>query len=164
MTWVSGSMFGTRTMVYDDEKGLTPVAYPSGGGSATDSCSYNALGQRMRGTVPGTTWRYVYFGDRVLEETNDFGGPPARHTVAGLSYYQPWLHMQRAGGLSRFPVADAVGSARRQADAGGTATDAYSLDAFGVLMYAWTNPTQNPYRFGAAWGYVTDAPSPELLQ
>jgi RHS repeat-associated protein len=57
-------------------------------------------------------------------------------------------------------------------DAAGTATDAYSLDAFGRYMGGWTNPTQNPYRGacpersrrGGAWGYITDTPGSGLLQ
>jgi len=118
----------------------------------------------MRATVGGTTWRYIYNGDRVMEETNDSGGVLARHTTASGSYYQPWLHMQRSGGLSRFPLQDGVGTARRLVDAAGTATDAYSLDAFGRYMGGWGNPTQNPYRFGAAWGYLTDTPGSGLLQ
>jgi len=48
-------------------------------------------------------------------------------------------------------------------DGAGTATDAYSLDAFGRYMGGWGS-TQNPYRFGAAWGYITDTPGSGLLQ
>jgi len=47
----------------------------------TDLYYYNALGQRMRARLGGTWWRYVYNGERVLEETNDSGGPLARHTA-----------------------------------------------------------------------------------
>jgi RHS repeat-associated protein len=80
--------------------------------------------------------------------------------------------MQRAGGISRFPLYDGVGTARRLVDAAATATDAYSLDAFGRYMGGWANPTQNPYRGvhpersrrGAAWGYITDTPGSGLLQ
>jgi len=99
-----------------------------------------------------------------MEETNDSGGPLARYTTVSGSYYQPWLHMQRAGGISRFPLYDGVGTARWLVDASATATDAYSLDAFGRYMGGWANPTQNPYRFGAAWGYLTDTPGSGLLQ
>jgi hypothetical protein len=31
-------------------------------------------------------------------------------------------------------------------------------------MGGWTNPTQNPYRFGGAWGYITDTPGSGLPQ
>jgi RHS repeat-associated protein len=44
-----------------------------------------------------------------------------------------------------------------------TVTDTYSLDAFGRQMSA-SGSTVNPYRFGAAWGYMTDTPGSGLLQ
>jgi len=31
-------------------------------------------------------------------------------------------------------------------------------------MDGWTNATPNPYRFGGAWGYITDTPGSGLLQ
>jgi len=154
MTSVSGSLFGSWSLAYDDESRLTSVTYPSGGGSVTDLYYYNALGQRMRARLGGTWWRYVYDGERVLEETNDSGGPLARHTAVSGSYYGPWLHTQRAGGISRFPLYDAVGTARHLVDASAAITDSYTLDAFGRQLSA-SGTTQNAYRFGAAWGYLT---------
>ena len=56
----------------------------------------------------------------------------------------------------------ATGNARRLVClSGGTITpcDAHSQDAFGRM---WGNPAQQPYRWGAAWGYLRD-PS-ELVQ
>jgi RHS repeat-associated protein len=35
-------------------------------------------------------------------------------------------------------------------------TDTYSLDAFGEEFASATGSTHNPYRFGGAWGYITD--------
>ena len=81
-----------------------------GSTAGTDSFLYNALGQRMRATLNGTTWRYVYFGDRVLEETNDAGSTLARYTLAGGSYFAPLLHLKRATGGSRFQPYDGIGS------------------------------------------------------
>jgi len=155
MTSVSGTMFGAWTLVYDDESRLNQVTYPSGGESVTDLYYYSALGQRMRARLSGTYWRYIYNGDRVLEETNDTGGPLARHTTESGSYYAPWLHMQRAGGISRFPLYDGVGSTRRLVDENNNHTDAYSLLAFGPDRGGWQGTT-NPYRFGGAWAYTTD--------
>jgi RHS repeat-associated protein len=40
-------------------------------------------------------------------------------------------------------------------DASGTATDWYELDTFGGQVSS-SGTTPNPYRFGAAWGYITD--------
>jgi len=58
-------------------------------------------------------------------------------------------------GTSSGDLADGVGTARRPADGTGTATDAYSLDAFGRGATAW-GTTPDPYRYGGAWGYMTD--------
>ena len=40
-------------------------------------------------------------------------------------------------------------------DATGTVTDTYELDTFGRLNSS-SGTTTNPYRFGGAWGYITD--------
>jgi len=91
----------------------------------------------------------------VLEETSDAGFVLARHMTANGSYYGPWLHMWRSGGVSRFPLFDAVGTARGLVDASATITDSYVLDSFGTPTGAATT-TVNPYRYGGAWGYITD--------
>lgn len=129
----------------------------------TDSFTYNARGQRMRASLDGTVLRYVYNGNRVLEETSDAGALLARHTTAKASYYGPWLYMWRSGGTSRFPLFDAVGTTRGLVNASATVTDSYALDAFGTPTGAAT-ATINPYRFGGAWGYITDTPDSGLLQ
>jgi len=41
-------------------------------------------------------------------------------------------------------------------DSAPTITHAYSLRAFGDEYAAPTGSTPNPYRFGGAWGYITD--------
>jgi RHS repeat-associated protein len=56
---------------------------------------------------------------------------------------------------ARYSLYDMIGTARRLADASGTTTDAYSLDAFGRSLGGWGS-TESPYRYGAAWGYLTD--------
>jgi RHS repeat-associated protein len=71
------------------------------------------------------------------------------------SYYGSLLHLQRATGESRFPLYDATGSARNLVDANGATTDTYVMDTFGRPM-STSGSTPNPYRFGAAWGYITD--------
>ena len=92
----------------------------------------------MRASLDGTVLRYVYNGDRVLDETSDAGAVLARHTTADGSYYGPWLHMWRTGGTSRFPLFDAVGTARRLVDSSATVTDSYMLDSFGTPTAAAT--------------------------
>ena len=115
----------------------------------------SAPGQRMRASLDGMVYRYVYNGQRVVEETNDAGSVLARHTTASGSYYGPWLHMWRSGGVSRFPLFDSVGTARGLVDASATVTDSYVLDSFGTPTAAAT-ATVNPYRFVGASGYITD--------
>jgi RHS repeat-associated protein len=155
MTSVTGTEFGAYTMVYDDESRLKEVTYPSEGGSATDYyLQYNALGQRMRASLGGTLWRYVYNGDRLLEETTNSGGAVSRYTTESGSYYTPWLHLTRDGG-HRFPVYDGVGTVRGLVDTAGAVTDSYDLDAFGVALGS-SGSTTNPHWFGGAWGYMTE--------
>jgi RHS repeat-associated protein len=60
-------------------------------------------------------------------------------------------------------MADIVGTSRRLLSETATVTDTYSLDAFGRQMSA-SGSTVNPYRFGAAWGYIADTPGSGLLQ
>ena len=40
-------------------------------------------------------------------------------------------------------------------DASGVVTDTYDMDTFGTARGS-TGSTPNPYRYGAAWGYITD--------
>jgi RHS repeat-associated protein len=150
MTSVTDTEFGSWTMAYDDESRLTSVTSPAG----TDSFVYNALGQRMRAVLGGTLWRYVYNGDRLLEETTNSGGAVSRYTTESGSYYAPWVHLTRDGG-HRFPMYDGVGTARALVDTAGAVTDSYDLEAFGIQR-ASTGTTVNPYRFGGAWGYMTE--------
>jgi len=155
MASVSGTMFGSWLLGYDDEDRLTSVEYPFGGGNVTDSYQYNGQGQRYRASLNGTWHRYWYDGDRILEELDDSGSTLAQYTAAGGTFFGPWLHMWRSDGGSRFPLLDGVGSARGLVDGSATLTDSYRLDSFGTP----TGPAQatlNPYRFGAAWGYITD--------
>jgi len=152
MTSVSGTMFGSKTMAYNDDNRMTSIAY----GGGTDLYYYTYTGLRYRARLGGTYYRYLYNGERVLEELNDSGTMQARYTTEDGSYYGQWLHLYRPSGtLSRFPMYDNIGSARGLLDASGTATDWYELDTFGRQVSS-SGTTPNPYRFGGAWGYITD--------
>jgi len=88
--------------------------------------------------------------------SNHRGDPVAHCATEKESYYGQWLHLYRpSGSLSRFPMYDNIGSARGLLDASGTATDWYELDTFGGQVSS-SGTTPNPYRFGGAWGYITD--------
>jgi RHS repeat-associated protein len=152
MTSVSGTLYGSKALVYNDENRLTSMTY----GGVTDLYYYRYTGERYRARLAGTYYRYLYNGDRVLEELNDSGTMQARYTTETGSYYDTWLHLYRTSGtLNRFPMYDNIGSARGLLDASGTATDWYELDTFGRQVSS-SGTTPNPYRYGAAWGYMTD--------
>jgi RHS repeat-associated protein len=151
----------SHTFAYDDENQLTSLTYNNG--SVTNLFYYNALGQRYRSRLNGTYWRYLYDGDRVLEELNDSGTMTARYTTEDGSYFGSLLHLYRPSGtLSRFPMYDNIGTARGLVDASGTVTDTYELDTFGRSVSS-TGTTPNPYRYGGAWGYITDPSGLEQL-
>jgi hypothetical protein len=147
----SGIMFGIKSMIYNDANALTSLT----SGGVTDLYYYNALGQRYRARLNGTYWRYVYNGDRVLEETDNLGTVLARYTTTDPSYFAPLLHMWRSTSIGRFPLYDLTGSARGLADGSGAVTDTYQMDTFGRLV-SFTGSTVNSYKFGAAWGYITE--------
>lgn len=63
--------------------------------------------------------------------------------------------MWRASDISRFPMYDGVGTARGLVDNSGAVTGRVTLGAFGHQFGPWTGTT-NPYRYGGAWGYMTD--------
>jgi len=77
-----------------------------------------------------------------------------RYTTESGSYYEPLLHMRRSS-TEFFPLYDAIGTARMLVDDSATITDTYHLDAWGSQL-ASTGSTVNPYRYGGAWGYITD--------
>ncbi|MFB3883182.1 MAG: RHS repeat domain-containing protein [Armatimonadota bacterium] len=151
MTSTAGPMYGSKTLTYDDESRLSSIAY----GAVTDTYTYNWQGLRTRAYLNGVWYRYLYNGERVLQELTNAGGVNATYTTENDSYYGALLHLKRATGESRFPLYDEIGSARGLVDASGTVTDAYDMDTFGKPIGS-TGSTPNPYRYGAAWGYITD--------
>ena len=142
-------------MWYNDSNYLTHIRY--GGGPTDDYYYYTNDGRRYRATLAGNTYRYLYDGARVLEELNDSGSTMyARYTTENGSYYGALLHLYRSSGtLSRFPMYDNIGTVRGLVDVSGAVTDTYELDTFGRSVSS-SGSTPNPYRFGGAWGYVTD--------
>lgn len=109
----------------------------------------------MRWIRNGYTTRYVYCGERVLEENSYAGTVLAWHTPSSGSYYTPWLHMQRWDSGHSYPLYDGVGTVRGLMDGDGVQTDSYHLDAWGQEL-ASTGSTRAPFKFGGAWGYMTD--------
>jgi len=99
----------------------------------------------MRATLNGTVKRYIYDGDRVLEQTDDAGNVAARYTTESSSFYQPLLHMWIAsGGLSRYPLYDAQGTVRRLADDSEAKTGCRSAHAAAKGALRGPVPTVRP--------------------
>jgi len=145
----------SQTMWYNDSNYLTRIRY--GGGPTDDYYYYAYDGRRYRASFAGAPYRYyLYDGVRVLEELDQNGSMQARYTTEDGSYYGALLHLYRpTGTLSRFPMYDSIGTVRGLVDASGTVTDTYELDTFGRSV-SNSGTTPNPYRFGGAWGYITD--------
>ena len=155
MTSIAGDLVGDWSAVYDDEGRMIQLTYPSEGGSVTVSAEYDAQGHRVREVVPGNAFRSVFLGDRVLVQTPDDGvGVLAHHFITGGSYYSPWQGF-RWGDANLYPAYDGVGTARRLVDESGGIAARYDLDAFGVPLVVESSEYYR-YRFGGAWGYVTD--------
>jgi len=153
MTYTSGGMYGTKTMAYNDGNYMTSITHSG----TTDSYYYTADGRRYRASFAGAAYRYcLYNGERVLEELGSDGSMQARYTTENGSYYRMLLHLHRpTGTLSRFPVYDNIGTVRGLVDASGAVTDTYEFDTFGRSVSS-SGTTPNPYRYGGAWGYITD--------
>ena len=144
----------SQTMVYNDSNYMTEITY--GAGPTHDYVWYTYDGRRYRARLAGTYYRYLYNGVRVLEELDNNGAMQARYTTENGSYYGALLHLYRSSGtLSRFPMYDNIGTVRGLVDVSGAVTDTYELDTFGRSVSS-SGTTPNPYRFGGAWGYITD--------
>ena len=81
------------------------------------------------------------------------GGGPREASPATTT--NPRIRYWRTGDISRFPLYDNIGTARGLVDASGTVTDNYVLDTFGRYV-SGAGSTANPYKYGGAWGYITD--------
>ncbi len=134
-----------------------------------------------------TSLRSTSNGDRVLQELDDNRVELARHITESGSYYAPWLYpfdelrvnMKRTDATHMCPMPvlsacpersrgavegyDGTGNTRKLTDGAGGGPAAYTYDAFGKYQYGWQNVT-NPFRYGGAWGYITDTPGSGLLQ
>lgn len=105
----------------------------------------------------GNWRRYLYDGERVLQDLTDDGDWRTTYTVENGSYQGMLLGIKRLDQESeRFPLYDSIGSALGLVDENGSVTDSYALDTFGTPSGPAEGSTPNPYRFGGAWGYITD--------
>ncbi len=153
MTSVTGDLYQNKTIVYNDENKPTSIAY----GGVTDLYTYNWEGQRTRTRLDGVYRRHLYNGQRVLQDLTDGGDWHTTYTTEDGSYNGMLLAINRYDlGNERFPMYDNIGTAVGLVCELGTVTDSYALDTFGTTSGPAQGSTPNPYRYGAAWGYITD--------
>ena len=124
---------------YDARNKLIEVAKPG----LTASYGYNADGIRTRKTENGQTTNYV------VDSNRDYAQVLAEVTngITEMSYtYGDDLVSQTRAGTPSYYLYDGHGSTRALADAGGSLTDSYDYDAFGVLL-ASSGDTENDYLY-----------------
>ncbi len=153
MTSVTGDLYQNNTIVFNDENKPTSITY----GGVTDLYTYNWEGQRTRTRLDGVYRRHLYNGQRVLQDLTDGGDWHTTYTTEDGSYEGMLLAINRYDlGNERFPMYDNIGTAVGLVCELGTVTDSYALDTFGSPSGPAQGSTPNPYRYGAAWGYMTD--------
>ena len=74
LTSVTGPL-GPGTLLYDDQNRLTSDTYPGTGGPLTNTYAYNAAGLRTLANLAGTSYWYLYNGERVARGPGQFGQP-----------------------------------------------------------------------------------------
>lgn len=127
------------TYAYDSRDQLREVRRD---GTIVEVYQYDAQGRRVRKTGAGGIVRYVWDGDRIVAETDDFGNLIARYRYAGARIVSV-EHITEGTGIY---VLDALGSPVGLVRADGTLAARYRLDAWGVLR-AEEGAYPNPFRF-----------------
>jgi RHS repeat-associated protein len=130
---------GTKAYRYNAKNKL--IAMEQGG--VTTHYGYNADGIRTSKTESGATTNFVVDSNRsyaqVLAEVTN--------STIEVSYtYGDDLVSQTRAGTPSYYLYDGHGSTRALADAGGSLTDSYNYDAFGVLLNS-AGDTENAYRY-----------------
>jgi RHS repeat-associated protein len=138
---------GSTTFIYDAENRLV-----SASGAKNATLSYDPLGRLWQVTGPAGTTRFVYDGDRLLEEY-DGAGTRVRAYAHGPGTDEPLIWYELAGGpVHRFYHADHQGSVVAAADDAGNAIAINGYDSWGIPNAG------NQGRFG----YTGQAWLPEL--
>jgi RHS repeat-associated protein len=129
--------------------------------SGTTDYVYDALGRRIARTVSSVTTRYLYFGDRVVEERDDSAVTGTFATTATYvygRYVDEVLQMQR-GGNAYYYHADDQYNVFALTDATGAVVERYDYGDFGQPEFYNAGGTPltgtaygNPYLFtGRRW-------------
>ncbi len=129
---------GVSTYVHDAENRLVAATTPS----HAASYGYDAFGRRSQKTVDAVVTRYVYDGNRVIEEL-DGAGVAQRRFVYGPGLDEP-VAMVTPGGTYYY-VYDKLGSVVALTDATGALVETHAYSPFGQVAAAST--VGNPYLF-----------------
>ena len=96
---------------------------------------------------------YIYDGQNILEETDEFGNTQASYTYEPEEYGE--LISQHRGGKTSYYHYDALGSTRQLTDDTETVTDSYTYNAWGETIKQ-SGTTTNPFRWIGNVGYYWD--------
>jgi RHS repeat-associated protein len=141
------------TYTWDFENRLTKIRQ----GSATpliNTMAYDGDGKRVRKDDSVGTFKQIWDGSRILEETDQ------NDLIVGLYTMKPDLFgnlvSQLRASTSSFYLFDAMGSTDRLTDINGQAsTDTYIYRGFGDIQSS-TGTTTNPFRYVGCLGYYYD--------
>jgi YD repeat-containing protein len=126
---------GGGPLGYAQTAAFAPASSPTGGSQHT----YDALNRRVRLTAGTTAVRYLYDGDRAIEERDG--------SDALVASYVSRLLMER-GGARSFYQPDTQGNVRALADASGSVVEGVDYEAFGGPIFggsASASALGNPY-------------------
>ncbi len=120
------------------------IDYYNVGGSNQVDFGYDALGRRLFRSAGGTTTRYYFDGNKVLQESQ--GG-----TITATYAYGNGL-LRKDG---EFPLFDGQGNERTVTNSSQTVTGTINYDAFGNTVGS-TGSSASSYMYGADSGYRSD--------
>jgi len=115
---------GTNTYTFDAENRLVSASGPS----LSATYTYDAFGRRISKTVNGTTTKFTWDGDQLIEELNGTGTQLAEY-INGPGIDEP-LRMQR-GTTKTYYLADGLGSITHLTNASGAIVESYTYDPYG---------------------------------
>ena len=136
----------TTTLSWDGAERMTGITYPS---SATNSFTYNGLGQRVGKTDSTGTLSYKLADDAI--DSNVLADGQATYQ------YGMGLVSEVRGGNTRVYHADSLGTTRAMSGSSGSASASLETDAFGQTVSV--GGTFTPFGFAGGHGYQSDPDS-----
>ena len=145
MTAVAVSGTTTTTLAWDAESRLKSSTVAAG----TYYYSYNALGQRVAKTGPGSLSLSYTLADNAIDSPMLSDGAASYIQGGGLI-------SERRGSTSKFYHSDALGTTRAITNGSGTTTDSLDTDGFGMTVTG-SGSTPTPFGFAGQAGYQQDS-------